>query len=265
MSFVNSLNQFLSYRVEKVLAASQLTGPPVDLHEIAKASGVLSVDDCEMIPEAVICVDGDGFRIRLQSNFSGIAGMRLRQRFSFAHEIAHTFFYEFRDGQMQPIPKAPKGDKLESACHEAAAMILVPDRLLTKELRARRSGIDSPFIVQLAAAFDVSLEVMLRRLVQARAFDSTYLAFVLVRRDAHAGEKIDFAVHPPWLKAILAKPVRGSDFLAWFLGSRNAHAAATSDGQISRRLESGQLKARALDVRNTLRLYEIGIEHQTSL
>lgn len=262
---MNSLNQFLSYRLEKVLAASQMSAPPVDLHEVAKASGVLSVDDCEMIPEAVICVDGHGFRIRLQSNFAGIAGTRLRQRFSFAHEIAHTFFYELRNGQMQPIPKAPKGDKLESACHEAAAMILVPDGLLTKELRARRSEIDSPFIVQLAEAFDVSLEVMLRRLVQVRAFDSTYLAFALVRRDANSGEKIEFTVHPPWLKAILTKPVRGTEFLAWFFSTRSPHAASTPDGQVSRRLECGQLKARALDVRNTLRLYEIRIEHQASM
>jgi hypothetical protein len=257
---VDSLSQFLNYRVRKILDACQLSGVPVDLHEVAKASGVLSVDACEMIPEGAICVEAHGFRIRLQSNFSGLPGMRLRQRFSFAHEIAHTLFYELRNGQIQPVPKAPKGNRLESACHEAAAMILVPDRLLTKELQGRSSKIDSEFIVQLAATFEVSLEVILRRLVEVRVLDSTYLAFALVRRDKSAGEKIDFAMYPPWLKAFLRKPARGTDFSTWFFGSRDAHAANTPDGLISRRLECGRLNARALDIRNSMRLYEIGVE-----
>src|SRR4051812_3098828 len=101
---------------------------PIDLYELAPLCGVLAIEEREMIPEAVIHTDGTGFRISLQSNFIGLHNCRLRRRFSLAHEIAHTFFYEVRDGRLKPIRRAPVGDRLEAACHEAASLLLIPEQ-----------------------------------------------------------------------------------------------------------------------------------------
>ena len=53
-----------------------------------------------MIPEAAMQITDGQFRIYLQSNFTEMPGASVRRRFSLAHELGHTLFYEEQDGEL---------------------------------------------------------------------------------------------------------------------------------------------------------------------
>lgn len=255
---MDSLDSFLSHRVDKLTGGHSA---PIDLRAIAPGCGVLSVEDREMIPEAVMTPEGNGFRIYLQSNFSHLPGAGVRQRFSLAHELAHTFFFEEREGTMKPLRGAPTGERLEAACHQGAGLLLVPDRLLRRELKDAPRPLGAAIHMRLAQAFDVSAEVIMRRLDKLGAFEG-FFAPALVRQQRDQTLTIEFAVYPPWLKALLPTPRRGMEFMKW-LGvkdtSRSGAATPSTDGCWSKETPQGLLTARPVEITATLRIVELQI------
>jgi hypothetical protein len=88
-----------------------------------------------------------------------------RQRFTIAHEIAHTFFYRFLpDGRPKKVNGALNHDQEEALCHLAAGRILVPRELIRNTLLARLHNPDPRMIVTASGMFEVSSEVAARRL-----------------------------------------------------------------------------------------------------
>ena len=215
-----------------------------------------------MIPEAVMTPEGTGFRIYVQSNFRHLPGAGVRQRFSLAHEIAHTFFFEERDGTMKPLRGAPTGDRLEAACHQGAAMLLVPNGLLRRELKSSARPLGATCLVRLAEFFDVSVEVTMRRVHAVGAFDGQF-APVLLRRQPNAAFTVEFAVYPPWLKALLPTPRRGLDFATWF-GVKTASEDTRIDGpgpvtSWTKQTPQGLLVATPVDITASQRIVELQI------
>jgi Zn-dependent peptidase ImmA (M78 family) len=210
------LDEFIKGRVSGVMQSyfrDRRDKPlPVDLAEIARLAGVVSIEEREMIPQAVIVPTKRGFKVFLQSNFNHFPGARIRQRFSLAHEIAHTFFFNSERGRLKPIGFAPTGERLESACHKAAGLILVPDAPLQHAIRTLEDFPRAEHVPQLAAIFDVSPEVLLRRL-PISDFDSTQRNLVLTRNPE---DVIEWAAWPLWFRAFLPKPQRGTRFGMWF-------------------------------------------------
>lgn len=241
---MDSLDKFLEFGIDKIAVDQRV---PVDLGAISVAIGAV-VEEREMIPEAAMQVKGGRFHIYLQSNFKDLPGITSRRRFSLAHEIGHTLFYEERDGELKPRRDAPKGDGLETACHKAASMILVPNKALRTELRQRKLNATSS-IVELAGRFEVSVEVMLRRLNELEVFESGW-APILTRR---SGERlaIEYATYPPWLKSHLAAPKRGMAFEAWF------RAAEQQDGTFKKEINGGVLEASPVKVTSSLVMIEL--------
>jgi hypothetical protein len=203
-----SSNPHLHRRIENLVGAyvkqTRIESPPlpIDPAVIAQLLGNVDIEEREMIPEAAVQVLGSRFRIYLRSNFMDRPGARVRRRFSLAHEIAHTFFFEVRDGVLKPLRGAPRGDSLEAACHEGARRLLVPSRFLEKELKQSCHGED---VVRLAKLFDVSVEVMLRRLGNEPALEFEGVSFTLTR----AG-KVEYAMYPPHLGELLGRPSKRS-------------------------------------------------------
>ena len=256
---MQSVDSFLEHHVEKLIAGQQV---PIDLLAVARQVHAV-VEEREMIPEAAMTPDGEGFRIHLQSNFSLLPGARTRQRFSLAHEIAHTLFFELRDGLLKARRDAPTGERLEGACHKGAALLLVPTNFLRKELRSHANATDAAYILRLARQFDVSPEVMMRRLSDLDAFDGQF-APVLARRDHSSNYTIEFAVYPPWLKALLPTPRRGIDFGTWFGRTNGQHSTVDGDEASAEMLvketPQGTLVAKPVDITPTLRIFELRLQ-----
>jgi len=223
--------------------------------------GNIDIEEREMIPEAAVQLSGSRFRIYLRSNFKDHPGMRIRRRFSLAHEIVHTFFFEVHDGDLRPMRDGPRGIDLESACHEGAGRLLVPERLLREELKEKDGAIPGEDVLRLAETFDVSIEVVLRRLRKEPAIELSDVCFALCRLG-----KIEYAMYPRWLEAVLRKPANTSvqgwfrtsqvSFQGWFRAS-GLEIEKLSDGSYIGNSDAGTLSARRLPIGSSAELFEI--------
>lgn len=218
-----SLERFLECQIDKITTGQTV---PVDLPSVCDQVGAV-VEEREMIPEAAMQVTSGQFRIYLQSNFSEAPGSTVRRRFSLfslAHKLGHTLFYERQNGAMKPRRDSPRGDSLEAECHKAASMILVLGKVLKPELK-KRPPINANSVMELANRFEVSTEVMLRRLAEFGVFEHGW-APVLTRRIG-AVLAIEYAAYPPWLKSHLNAPNRGVPFNEWFRGAEQPGGSGT--------------------------------------
>jgi hypothetical protein len=93
-----------------------------------------------------------------------------RRRFTLAHEICHTFFYE-----TVPALKlaATQDDPFEEAlCNYGAGCLLMPERVIRDSVLANRPCLDS--LDRLCNQFRVSREAMILRLRQLRLWTCEY-------------------------------------------------------------------------------------------
>lgn len=150
---------------EVVLSAVQdgWSGPPFDPIELASILDLRTIarDD---LPDARVVPGQNGLEI--QYNPSRPRG---RLRYSIAHEISHTFFGDVGDRPRHrtaagAVPADDDGWQLELLCNIAAGELLVPSVALPAEdLAAAAEDINQ--LMVLRAAFDVSTEAMLRRVI----------------------------------------------------------------------------------------------------
>jgi hypothetical protein len=125
---------------------------PVNLNRIAATRAVQRIEFTPLLTHGGLAVRNDGFIIyvrcdtgqnvdltaRLAEDGTGRslpAAMARRARFTIAHEIAHTFFYDIQ--RMPPRPKAQVHDgvlttKLEVACNQIAGLILMPETIMQR-------------------------------------------------------------------------------------------------------------------------------------
>lgn len=269
---MKGLNSFLEHHVDRILDVylknAERKSPPVDVIQLAESIG-LSVEYREMIPEALTKPDRGGFRIFLRSNFRDLPGYRVRQRFSLAHEIAHTLFFETREGRLRRVAEAPRGDALEAACHTGARLIIMPARFLSATLGHTGHEIDGETVRNLCQSFETSAEVVLRRLMYADVLKSSQKALVLVRQQRGAPETIEMGVYPDWTTAVLLKPIRGLEFHRWFYRLDDTvntdcecaaqKSQAAEGGALMRETPLGALSARAISLTASARIYELSL------
>jgi hypothetical protein len=111
--------------------------------------------NCDGTLEPAGTTFAEGFRMRLRKNVSAV-----RMRFSIAHEVCHTFFYELVP-EMKFRPHEPD-DAEERLCNFGAAVLLVPVKAL--RLSARRLPICLGSLERLSEDYGVSPATMLIRL-----------------------------------------------------------------------------------------------------
>ncbi len=226
---------------------------PIDIDAVATKIGNIDVEVREMIPEAAVEVEGGRFRIYIQKNFSDRSGNSRRQRFSLAHEIAHTFFFEPKEGNLKPIKGAPRGLSLEQACHHGAGMLLIPERFLERELEKVGKQFNAREVLNWAKLFDVSIEVLLRRLQRGGTLGSSGVSFALVNNG-----RIKFAGYPSWLKGFLPSPAINRIFEEW-LGANGAELTLLNDGSYTASAADAVLNAQLSRLSASRCLFEIRI------
>jgi hypothetical protein len=138
----------------------------------------------------------NGFRLVLKRDCPST-----RTRFTIAHELCHTFFYEmvpevkFRDHETDPSE--------ERLCNIGAAELLMPSRRLKRQAKGLDKSLDSLEI--LAAGFNVSLEAMLLRLRSAGIWQSEFSVWHCMTGGGFAlhrlvgGRKVEWAWSEPHL------------------------------------------------------------------
>jgi hypothetical protein len=145
-----------------------------------------------------------------------------RQRFTLAHEIAHTRFYTSGEGVPVPNTKLKNSTRtragLEEACNRVAARLLVPKALLSGEIDRKLKDperIDADFVRAMAARFRASADVMLARLRVAAPENTFARCLLLVRKIDNQYQMSDCYMGMSLLSAF-PPPLRRSSLLKWF-------------------------------------------------
>jgi IrrE N-terminal-like domain len=215
--------EFIEGRVEYILNQVGVTEPPVNLLKIALFQKVRRIELGPMIIEGCTEPVQAGFHIFIRNEFSttinlhngaDAATLKPRQRFTLAHEIAHTFFYDFQHDPPKVSKGAPKSDVIERLCNLAAGHILLPQRHL--ELRLSGYGsITAQAILKIGKEFGVSAEVVIRRLNELDKFKAPVCALLLVGEDQSKDTYIRSVYFHPSLLPYLRKPKPFSVLREW--------------------------------------------------
>jgi hypothetical protein len=155
---------------------------PVLLRSIAERRRVTSIDFCPLLVDAMLTTHSKGFRILLNSdegrakelierynNESKTRILPVRLRFSIAHELAHTFFYDLTKTSPKLSKKFSSGggrtelENLELNCNTIASHLLLPTQMLAAGF-LRLKAITPESISDFARTTGVSLQAFLLRL-----------------------------------------------------------------------------------------------------
>jgi len=159
----------------ELLAAAQVSSPPIDLELLGSLRGVVRVDICAMREWGrIACVDEGGFRIWLSSDQS-----RGRRRFTHAHELGHilvTFealHWNIQSDSETGVYTVEKEE--EYLCDLCASEMLMPLPMFRRVVDGHLPTLES--LSTAAQAFDVSLEAAGIRLTQCGLWDCAVIVW----------------------------------------------------------------------------------------
>ncbi len=160
---IKNAGQTLDHIVESY-SLHKLT-PPVDLFSLAAAWGAVSIEQREISSDAMLLPAAEGYKVILKKAYS--SGERVRQRFSFAHELGHLLLrqlgYDKRTGS-GPMQRGKNADSDEERlCDKIAAEILLPRTAFMSD--ASQLGWSINGIKCLTRKYNVSVQATASRIV----------------------------------------------------------------------------------------------------
>lgn len=167
---LESVEDWLLKRTNALLKESGQRRPPIKVQELLKSRGVARwYSDAAVAGDAKLVVEDGLFAIRIGNE----AASWLRTRFSIAHELGHTEFYDIRERPPRRItPWEIPNRAEERACNLYAAELLMPKELVLAEIgleshQETRVGCHRLLerFGDLQRRFQVSAEVVGRRLI----------------------------------------------------------------------------------------------------
>jgi Zn-dependent peptidase ImmA (M78 family) len=138
----------------------------VPIESLARKRGIRIVQSEEGGTEALLIPTKNGFIVRIDPRLG-----RSRYRFTLAHEIGHTFFFDSTASprtRRYPYILGDAGE--ERLCQEAAAELLMPTARVTEFLETNDICVGT--LALMATLFGVSFEAAARRIT---AFRSTFV------------------------------------------------------------------------------------------
>lgn len=178
----------VSSAVEYLLTQCAPVRFPVDLTRLAIKREIVRIHFRPMPCGGAIEVVADGFAVHMQATKEQLvstsavdsSALSARQRFTLAHEICHTFFY---DASRKPSKPHPNPRLLESLCNYGAQRLLLPDHLVEREIGTGRRFDSIEMACDLACAARVSIEVLLQRLDALYRLKETDYALLTFRTE----------------------------------------------------------------------------------
>lgn len=163
---------------------------PINLGRIAAKRRIKKIEFQSLLVDGTIRVVDDGFEILVRcESWEGEelteswktdgtgsalpAKMRNRARFTVAHEIAHTFFYDVSATPPKPTIRVEHGAaarSLEHACNRAASAMLLPEAALLRDFQAV-DWLNPDSLAQMAHKTVVSKAALVERLRHLRRID----------------------------------------------------------------------------------------------
>jgi hypothetical protein len=211
-----SLLRALVFEAESLASKVAKNEFPILLRPVAERRKVTSVDFRPLLVDAMLTTHSVGFRIILNSdggrtkelterynNESSARMLPPRLRFSIAHELAHTFFYDITKTSPKLAKKFTSGggrnelENLERYCNTIASHLLLPTQIFTVEF-LRLKAVTPETISDFARKAGVSVQALLWRLDKSNSlFIKRYFRGCIVLVDQYkAGIKIRAIAKP---------------------------------------------------------------------
>lgn len=166
----------------------------VPLEKLLKPRKVVEVLDrpnlrCDGFLAPIGTAFQDGFRLVVNESVRN-----RRKRFTVAHEICHTFFYEY----VPEIKFAPHDvDEVEeSLCNHGAAELLMPSRSVVRQARTMPICLGS--LESLANRYAVSSDAMMLRLRSLRLWNAELSTWTLMTNGTFAVDRITGSRRVDW-------------------------------------------------------------------
>ncbi|GEM_PF-1366505 len=161
----------------------QWMGPPFDLSELASLRGLKVAVTTDLADDQDACVMPGQILLNFRKH-------RVRQRFSLAHEIAHTLFPDYEDEVARAgrlWRRTNEDSEFERLCQIAAAEFLFPlDTFLS---RIEGFGVCISGVLEIAVEFDASIEATARRAVETAI--QPVVGVIFRPRDPATGEWVE--------------------------------------------------------------------------
>jgi hypothetical protein len=181
-----------------------LTGDrlPIDLGHVFRQRAVTSVDFWPLLGDGALVTTENGFRILVRCSrgeqreeldrlfFEDETGRRLppeivrQARFTIAHEIAHTFFYNIRRRPPVPIDVVTKqrdNSDVEYTCSALAGILLLPEEALRRDFR-HADLLEPELLKKISDMALISRPALVRRLRNLQRTDHPYGVITAIQR-----------------------------------------------------------------------------------
>ena len=149
---------------QKVLKEYALVNPPIDIKQIVKLEGYKLFN--QKLPQDV---SGMIEKTKKEKNiYINSSHAPTRQRFSLAHELGHHFLHtidgEHKDNSTLFRKETDNTLEIDKEANRFATELLMPDKLVRKEIALSGQEIDEDLLEKLASRFEVSTIAMTYRL-----------------------------------------------------------------------------------------------------
>lgn len=192
---------------------------PVLLRQLAERRRVTAVEFRPLLVDAMLTTHSKGFRIvfnstgydpiALQESFEGenrTEMMQPRLRFSLAHELAHTFFYDLSEDTPKLAKHFRSGgrktalENLEQNCNKLAAQMLLPTPMLRAALKETKT-VTPHSLLEISRRAGVSIEVLVRRLSDQNTLliDPYFRGCVVLVKETDGETTVTAIAKPPHL------------------------------------------------------------------
>jgi hypothetical protein len=164
---IESPEVWLRQMSERLRCEAGEATPPISIEKIMRCRRARKEYVQDQEEEARLTTNETGFRIMLRNDLrTKIA----RQRFTLAHEIGHTLFYDLNySPPRRELPRWYKNSYEETLCNSFAGELLVPEKELNKQYAIFNSA-SAPdrvkMFIKMAGLFQVGLQPMVIRCVQ---------------------------------------------------------------------------------------------------
>ncbi|HXH23183.1 MAG TPA: ImmA/IrrE family metallo-endopeptidase, partial [Dehalococcoidia bacterium] len=157
---------------DSLLTAARVTEPPSDIELLASLRGVRRIEAVDMSEAGMLVPDGAGYVVRANQRHPAT-----RQRFTVAHEVAHTFFNEARAVSHQVSDMATSlyddSDEEEYLCDVGAGRLLLNPRWLRPMVEAERPSLDA--LLRLASCCLTSIEATAIQVSQLGLWECSFV------------------------------------------------------------------------------------------
>jgi IrrE N-terminal-like domain len=197
----------------QILAQTNQVSPPISLREILKQKAIAARFVPDLDVEARLDLRGDRFSILLHPR---LRRYRNRARFTVAHELGHTLFYDL-DARppRKMIPKGYQNRFEESLCNSFAGELLIPFDYVSRlcEQFEEKSELEKAWLLsRIATDCEVAQQVAAFHLVRTLGWWKSILVFTArvgkggPGTDSDVARRIIWSWYPPELDGRLYLP-----------------------------------------------------------